>query len=254
MKELKMAKFQVLGTIPTVSVYYALFLSFIAFLVLMSVNPNAGFTSSGLEMSSAVFIFIVGLNSFKESFKFSQANNISRKTFFKGVIMGMIPITLSMSIIDLIINRFYNIFVHCPTNFDMIYGSFRDTGMRYAGSNVVAWTQANDFSTLFGTITWQFAVYSSFFLLGILISLIYYRSNKLLKVLVSVVPVILITLLNIAFRMIPTPIRNGILNFISAAFGWQSRNPYMAVLSFIVLASIFACFGYLLIKKAVAKE
>jgi len=38
------------------------------------------------------------------------------------------------------------------------------------------------------------------------------------------------------------------------AFGWQSRNPYMAVASFTVIGIICAGFIYLLIRKAVAKE
>lgn len=246
MKALKIAKFQWLDTLVAVGIYYTVFLLVIIFLSSVSVNTGTGFTSSGLETSSVIFVFIAGLNSFKDSFKFSQANNVSRKTFFMGVIIGMIPITIGMSIIDLIINRVYNNFVNCPTIFDMVYGTFRDTGMRSAGGNIV-WAQTNDIATLFGITIWQFALYSSFFLLGVLISLIYYRSNKLLKVSVSVAPIILILLL-------PSSFWNGIALFLPAAFGWQSRNPYMAVFSFLILASIFSSFAYLLIRKAVAKE
>lgn len=247
MKALKIAKFQWFDTLTALGVYYAVFLLAMIILTSVSLNSNVSFTLSGVEISSIIFVFIVGLNSFKDSFKFSQANNISRKTFFKGVVIGMIPITICMSIIDLIINRIYNISVQCPTIFDMIYGSFGDTAVQNAGGKAAAWVQANDIPTLLGTMIWQFALYSSFYLLGVLISLIYYRSNKLLKTLVSVTPVILIMLL-------PASFWNTLVNFMHAAFGLQSRNPYMAVSSFIILASLFAGFAYLLIRKAVAKE
>lgn len=254
MKALKIARFQVIDSIGPICIYYAIFLLILTLLVGARVNAGASFTSSGLEIASVIFLFVAGLNSFKGSFKFSQANNITRKTFFKGAILGMLPITLAMSIIDLVINRVYNIFVKSPTNFDMIYGAFRDTGMREMASGAIAWVQSNDIFTLLGTITWQFAVYSMFFLMGLLISLIYYRSNKLLKVIISAIPVVLLMLSNISHGFSTSFSWDKVLGFISAAFGWQSRNPYIAMLSFTIIGVIFAAFIYLLARRAVARE
>ena len=75
--------------------------------------------SSGIEFSSMIFLFVLGLNSFKENFYFTQANNIPRVDYFKSLAITILPIALGMSIIDLIINRVYNIFVACPTMYDM---------------------------------------------------------------------------------------------------------------------------------------
>ena len=205
-------------------------------------------------MTSAIFLFIAGLNSFKNSFKFSQTNNSSRKTFFKGIIISIFPITLAMSIIDVIINRVYNLFVLSPMNYDMIYSSFRDTGMWNTNNTGFVWTQANNVSSLLGTIIWLFAVYSVFFLIGIFISLIYYRSNKLLKVIISVILIMLLMLSYNIYRLLPVSFWIAMGKWISFAFGWQSRNPYMAVASFTVIGIICAGFIYLLIRKAVAKE
>lgn len=254
MKSLKVAKFQVIDGIPSLRIFYAIFLAIIIFIAIANVNSGGNVTSSGLELSSVIFLFIAGLNSFKTSFKFSQANNISRKTFFIGMIMGAFPIAIIMSVIDIIINRVYNIFVPCPTNFDMIYGSFRDTVMWGFNSDVIVWKQANDLFTLLGTTIWQFALYTMVFLIGILISLIYYRSNKLLKVIVSILPFMLIMLSRIIAVLLPISFWTKLGRFIENSFGWYSRNPYMAVLSFSILGIIFAGFIYLLIRKAVIKE
>ncbi|MFZ5987579.1 MAG: hypothetical protein ACOYWZ_10715 [Bacillota bacterium] len=254
MKSLKIAKFQILDTIRPIGIFYGIFLIVIMFLAVSNVRSGGNISSSGIEMASAVFLLIAGLNSFKSNFRFSQANNISRKALFKGLILAVFPIAFAMSVIDLIINRVYNVFVNCPTNFDTIYGSYRDTGMRDWNTGSFVWTQANDIYTLLSTIIWNFAVYSMIFLLGILITLVYYRSNTIMKVIVSIIPTIVITLTYNIFTMLPASFRNSIGSFITGAFGWQSRNPYMAVLSFGVLGVIFTGLIYLLTKKAVVKE
>ena len=76
-------------------------------------------TMSGMELSTVIFIFVCGLNSFKSNFYFAKSNGISRKTFIKGLLISIIPIALVMSIIDIIINRINNIFIKNPTLYDM---------------------------------------------------------------------------------------------------------------------------------------
>jgi hypothetical protein len=248
MKSWKVIKFHIMESVSTICIYYAIFIAVI--IILIFLNADSGkISSSGLEMASVIFLFIAGLNSFKTNFKFSQANQTSRKTFFKGIIIAVFPITFAMSLLDIIINRVYNIFIPSPTNFDMIYGSLRDAGIR--NSSGFAWTQANDFYTLFGTIIWQFVVYSFAFFLGLLITLVYYRSSKPVKVVVSIAPVVLLVLL---LNVLPESFRNTVGVFVSSAFGWQTRNPYMAVFNFGVLGVILTGFIYLLMRRAVARE
>jgi hypothetical protein len=246
MRELKVAKYQIRGTLGPVIVFYAIFISMIALLFGVSFTIGEDTSSSGHESASILFLFIAGLNSFKGNFKLFQANNVSRKTFVRGLIIGVFPIAFGMSLIDLAINRIYNIFEKCPTIFDMMYGSFRQSRAN--------WIQANDIQTLFGTTFWNFALYSIVFILGILISLCYYRSNKTLKVIISVVPAILLGFV-INASQIPVGSTNiSIGKFLASAFGWQSQNPYIAVLSFAVLGTLFSIAIYLLTRKAVLKD
>jgi len=254
-KVLKIAKYQIMDMTPAIIMFYAIFIAVIGGLVALNRASGGNAHSSGLEMATAIFLLISGLNAFKTSFRFSQANQVSRKSFFQGIILAIFPITLAMSVIDLLINRVYNRYVPSPTNFDMIYGTYRDTSLGDLSEiGEAVWTQANDFATLFGTVVWQFAVYSLFFMLGLLISLIYYRCNKIMKVVVSFSPFIFICLLSSIRTVLPSRTWDAIGDFIAGAFGWQSRNPYIAIFTFTVLGVAAAAFIYLLLRKAVVKE
>lgn len=253
MKALQIAKFQSHNTASAVKVYYAIFLTILALIVVLS-NSGVNSHTSGLEFSSAIFLFVAGINSFKNGFKFSQANNVSRKTFFKGLIMGILPITLFMSFFDLVVNRIYNLFILSPTNYDMIYGSYRDTGFWNFDAFHPVWIQANDFPSLIATFIWQFAAYTSIFALGILIFLIYFRSKKYVRFIISAIPIILLMLSQNIYSLLPVSFWNALGSFISQAFGWESRNPYIAVMTFLILGALFAGFSYLLTRRAVVKK
>lgn len=245
MNVLKIAKYQSLEALKPILVFYSIFIVIILFLS----AGNA--TSNGIEFSTAIFVLVAGLNSFKSQFYLAQANNVSRKSFVKGSLLGMLPITFGMSLIDLIINRVLNIFGRCPTFFDMIYGNYRD----FLNSDInVAWTQPNDFKTLFGTLIWQFAVYSVISIFGILISLSYYKSNSLMKVFITVFSIAFLSSSYTINMIIIDTFGINIGQFLTSIFGWQSRNPYVALLSLAVIGTALSMIIYLFTKKAVIKE
>lgn len=249
MKALKVVKFQIVDTLKSILIYYLIILT-IFMIVGVTVNNKGSVSSSGIETATMIFLFVGGLNSFKNNFYFSQANNLSRITFFKGLILSVFPIAFFMSVIDIIVNRIYNIYVTSPMNFDMIYTSLRDTGLRDRFSSSFVWVQNNDLTTLFQTLIWLFTAYCTFFIVGLFITLVYYQSNKLLKIIISVAPPVLIVA---SFNLMPQ-FWQKIGVFISNAFGWESRNPYMGVLSFTVISVILIMFIFLLVRKAVVKR
>ena len=228
-------------------IYYAIFISVCVALVIISRNSNGTVSSSGLEVSSAIFIFIVGLNSFKENFYFMKGNNVSRRDFIYGSALSIIPVALFMSIIDIIINRIYNLFIKCPTNYDMIYTLRR--GEWYSTTD---WVQINSIEILFNTFIFQASVYIVLFSLGLLITIIYYKCNSFMKVIVSVVPVALFILLNVIGTVYPNLI-DKINSFITTIFGWNTRNSYAAIFTFIVFYMILIVASRLLTKKSIIK-
>lgn len=254
MKSLKLAKFHISMMLPSTMIYYMIFITVIIFLAASNTNSNQNFSSSGLEFSTAIFLFVMGLNAFRENFNFSQANNLSRRIFFNGLLLSALPIAFMMSITDLIINRIYNIYVPSPTNFDMIYSTYRDTGMFDMNEMQYVWAQSNSYYTLVSTVIWQFAAYVLFFILGVVITMIYYRSSNPLKIVVSLTPVVLLVLLRNMIGLLPSHWIRSLGAFIPTAFGWDSRNPYMAVITFFLLSIFLAGCFYLLLRRAEAKE
>ena len=107
MKSLKIARMNIEGIMKATIIYYSIFICIIIALIAIS---SGIITISGVEISTAIFLFVCGLNSFKSNFYFAKSNGISRKTFIKGLLISSVPIALVMSIIDIIINRVNNIF------------------------------------------------------------------------------------------------------------------------------------------------
>lgn len=254
MKSLKLAKFHIRMMLPSTMIYYMFFIMAITFLAATNSNSGQNFSSSGLEFSTVIFLFVMGLNAFKENFNFAQANNLSRKTFWGGLVLAILPIAFLMSTIDLVLNRIYNVFVPSPTNYDMFYSSYRDTGVFDWNTMQYVWEQSNSLSTLFSTVLWQFAAYVFFTLLGIVITMIYFRSNNLLKIIVSLTPVAFIILLRSFIGFLPGTWVRSMATFLPAAFGWESRNPYMAVLTFLLISVFLSGCFYLLLRRAEARE
>ncbi len=136
-------------------IYYSILIGFLLLILIEKfTSRNSNVQSSGIEMSTAIFIFIMALNSFKSPFYFSQGNNISRNSFIIGTIKAGIIMAAALSLIDVIINRIYNIFIICPTNFDMIY-----TKAIYSIDTGWEPILTHSIFNSFGTYIWTFAVY-----------------------------------------------------------------------------------------------
>lgn len=197
MKIKSIVKYNIGSLKKSILIYYCVFIAICALSTIFAYKFNGTISSSGIELSSAIFIFVVGLNVFKENFYFIKANNLSRKSYFYGTVLSMVPISIGMSFIDLILNRIYNIFVNCPTNYDMIYTDYVNI-WNYANNG---WVQSNSLETLFNTFLFQVSVYLMVFLLGFVITMLYYKCNKLMKTVISIIPILLIIVFNVIFNM-----------------------------------------------------
>ena len=248
MKSLKVAKMNMEGITKSAIIYYCIFIFII--ITMTVINTVGNVTMSGIEVSTVIFLFVCGLNSFKSNFYFAKSNGISRKTFIKGLLISSIPIALVMSIIDIIINRINNIFIKNPTLYDVSYGNLLgDVGRVYEGS----WVQSNSLATIFNTILFQFSLCLLAYVVGIVINMIYYRSNKYVKVLVSVIPVAFIMFSgNFSIRNSGLTIR--VKEFFDYIFGFNPVNVFACVSTFLVLTVVLWGIAFLLIRKAVIKE
>lgn len=240
-KSLKIAKMNVIDILKATGVFYCILLITLA--ALFAINANG--SVSGLEVASIIFIFVCGLNSFKENFYFSQGNNISRKSFIGGVILSAFPIAIIMAIIDLLINRVMNLFIPSPSLYDMGYTALKNFDN---GALHTEWIQSNGFTTVINTILLSFVLYCFAYILGIVINLIYYRCNTLMKIAVSVIGGgILITWLS-------SDLNYGLFKVLERVLGIKTQNVYLAILSCILMFIVLSGCIYRLIKTAEIKE
>ncbi|MBU3128787.1 hypothetical protein LGL55_17735 [Clostridium tagluense] len=240
MRIFKLAKYNIKSSLKSIIIYYFIFIGTITGIEIM-IDPTTSGNTWGLEFSSIIFLFVIGLNFFRENFHFTQANNITRGEHFKAAGIAILAIGLAMSIIDVIINRVYNIFTQSPTMYDKIYTE----------KPTFVWIQqSNSIGTLFGTVTFLFAFYITAFAIGLLITMIYYRCNKIMKILVSLSPIAIygIIICNNYY------LGDKVNYFISDLLGIKIGNFYMAVMTFICLFIIIMFFVYLLVRKAVVKK
>lgn len=252
MKSLKVAKYNISNVKKSMIIYYCIFISVCIGLVTLNNFQDEMVSSSGLELSTVIFLFVAGLNIFKESFYFTQSNNISRKTYFKGMILSIFPITVIAAVMDVIINRVYNLFMKCPSNYDMMFTSLSDMDMVSSIASS-GWVQSNDIMTLLNTFLLQFVVCTLVFAIGLAVSIIYYRCNKLMKVVVSIAPIVSIMLLNIlVYTFMEEFSKIGV--FIANILGLNTQNPYAAMVTLTVVFIAVIGIVYLLVKKAVVKE
>lgn len=234
-KSLKIAKINTNDMIKPIIIFYCIVVASLI-LNLALVNSNIHLMTKGLELATAIFLFVCGLNSFKENFYFAQGNNISRKSFAKGVIGSIFPIAIVMSIIDIVINRVVNIFTEMPTIYDMICGSYASIDLL---NNSTAWVQDNSILVIFNSVLICFLLYCLAYVLGLAISMLYFRCNTIMKILVSVIGIMILNLFSFVFD---TPI-----------FETQFGNFYIGLLSDIGIFIFLVGIIFLLVKNAEVK-
>ncbi len=194
-------------------------------------NMSVHLKSSGLGNASFIFIFIMGLNSFKSSYHFFQAFNISRKAFYWGNAMALTGLALVMSLIDIVISRVLSWF--------MVYQGTYET--LYQSTNA-----ALDF-------LWSFSLLLAAACAGWLITLLYYRSNKTLKLLISLSPVVIVLIVHQFDQLLNGDLVGMLLSFFTWLYG-TAEQPWNSLLFFGFTAIALYAVSFLLVRKAPIKE
>lgn len=219
---LKLAQYQLSQYKIAMLIYYPILILFAAF----SDVPGSGNATA----SSVITIFVLGLNSFKSSFKFSQANNITRRTFFFGTIISLLALASFMALADAILDKFFK---HVSLD---LYGQI--------------------YPPSFGTqVLWSALLLGLLASLGWLITTLYYRVNAKGKILVSLSPILIYWLLSLVENLTDGRFGDVTGRFVLWALGAGGAvlNPFAAILSFFVMSLILWFFNYLLIYRAPVK-
>jgi hypothetical protein len=229
--------------------YGIIILIYILFVSTVVITHGDG-TIGGMEMSSVIFIFVLGLNSFKSSFHFGLANGVSRRTQFVSFAAAAATLGAFMAVIDIIIENVISV-IFSPSP---LYLSFY--GARYSTLFTNGLTFINHIQILFEQFLWSTFLYAMLAMLGFCITLIYYRSNLIVKYVVSTLPfLILLVLVPYVDKATNGAFIQWVGNFIARSMGFgQSINPYIALFSFLIGFGFFALCSYLLMRRAVIRQ
>lgn len=233
-RAIKVAKWQLQDAAKAIAVFYGVVigvLTLISLINLLYYGGSQGSSSSGLDFNETVFCFIFGLAYFVTTFTFTQANNVSRRSLF---IAGLISFTGVAATLAITSNLLSTILQHLVPYKSLITQLYRD-------------------QSLLISVVWNFGLNTFAIFLGWLITMIYFRCNRLQKMLVSFSPALMI--FGLIYLNSRTDGRAGaaILRFIGNAMGFAdflNPNPLVAAGSFLVGAAICAALSFLLIRRA----
>lgn len=217
------ARYQISYFITALLIYYATIV-----VLAMTMNmPGSGNSTS----ASLVMILVLGLNWFKPSYKFAQANNLTRKTFYFATLGAILVYGLFMATVDTVLN---GLFSHVNVDmYSQIYEPALATQLLWGSSLLI----------LMGSIGWM-------------ITMIYYRSDTKTKILISVFPILLPWIINFISNMLERSTQERIIAFFAKAFGVTggAPNPYPVVVSFWVMILFVCGVNYLLMRKMPVKD
>ncbi len=203
-------------------------------------NINLDMRFGGIDASSMIFLFVVGLNAYKSTFHMFCSNGISRKTLFVSFAAAAAILCAGVALIDTFNSLILSQLIEYQPAWTLAFEA------RYASS---------------GTLMYAEGFLNMFFknlaciMLGYFITTAFYRMNKPLKLAVSIgVPVFFFILLPI----IDAQLFSGeIFRFFAsvAAFcsGRLSGSPYVAMGMDLAFAAVSGLIAYLLSRRATVK-
>lgn len=243
MKSLKIVRMNMEEMIKPTVIFYTIIISIIIIVTILRQSPAVRIGVPEIDKITTIFLFVCGLNSFKSNFYFAKGNNVSRNNFITGIIFSAFPIAFITSILDLIINRITNLFTAMPSSYDF-YFDF-SLGMN--------WTQSNTLEVLFYTFFIHFLVGIAFYLAGVVIRMIYFKSNKAMKIILSVMPVAIIFGYS-KLWYINEVTAQKLEHFLLSSLGLSPSNKYCTIVTFMVISIVLSIVSLLLIRKVTIKE
>lgn len=249
MRALIVAKFQIRRNLFSVLAFYLIYICVICLLAIMR-DVLEGSTS-GMDIASAVFLLVTGLCCFKESFYFFQSCGVSRRAFYWGTLLAGLPFGFGMALINSVLNGIYNLFIPHTLFHDMLFsnGGLRNALDESHSGTLV--TPSWDIVSFLRTFVWMFTLFCCLYFLGMMISLIFYRSNKILKVIIGAgVWLLIIVLLPLCVYWFPVPMQ-AVGRFLAEVF---FTNDLVSTFGLTVLSALFAGSAYLLLRHAVVKR
>lgn len=210
-----------------------------------NVNGIEKGTFGGMDMATAIFLFICGLCSFKENFLMLSQNGVSRKTIFKGRVMVTITIAVAMALIDNVIywifraiSSTYTSNIECTSLFVQIYPERVH--------------KVSSFLLHAENLLFDIVIYLGAFFIGYFITIMFYRLSKAGKAIAGAgVPVFFIVVLPI----IDSTLTGGRICKLLQSLVILTMGTFgKFIISFIVISAAFAALSWALMRKAPVRQ
>lgn len=244
MKIKSAVKYQIVELRYGLIIVYAIIYALLIFQIIINESMN-NISVSSTEFSTCGFLLIWGALTMRVQFSFFLQNGVSRNTQFVSNVANSAILSVGMSLVaslNVLILRLIG--GQSGFAFQKMYSAFYPDGYTVR--------------TFFEGLLWLVCAHLFCAMLGFFFSTLYYRMNKITKIIVSAgVPALLLLGLplfdiNVTHGVIIQSIGKAFL-FIMGFFNGNC-NPYYAVVSFTVLAMIFAGLSYLLLRRAIIRK
>lgn len=214
-------------------------------LILSSHDGAVQGSSKGNEMATVIFLFVVGLCTFKETFLLSLQNGVSRKTLFTAKLLTMLSVAVIMSLIDKV---YYLIFTASmsATNDHFTVATFYE-GL-YPSSTADTGALQLHVESFFFEILLALAAMAA----GYFITIMFYRLNRTGKVIVGAgVPVLFLMVIPwVDQYFLGGTITLALVKLILTAVNTPSHMAVTCLLAIVV----FNALAFTLMRKAVVKQ
>lgn len=249
-------RYQLADQSKSIFAYYIILLGIFLLLFLsmtVTISTDDGSIVSGqfggMEMATVIFVFIAGLNSFKENFAMLLQHGISRKTLFVGRILTALSVALVMATID-------QVLLLCFRALTMISSDFLSCSSLYEQIYLGEVTGMGSLTNHIASYLFNIFLYLGFMAAGYLITLVFYRLNKAGKVAVGAgVPVSVFIVLPIFdYSVTGGKISAAIFKFIDFAFGISTHQPVNAMITCTIAFILFSGLSWLLVRRVDVKE
>lgn len=231
----KVAKWQLQDVAKAIAIFYGVMIG--VFLLITLLNTFSGSEQGkigGLDFNETIFCFAFAIGSFANAFKFTQANNIPRRSLFGAWLISFTGVAVILAITSNIVGK---ILPHL-----LIYEGMLDQLYRIRPLAPPLMTR----------LLWNASLNAFAIFLGLLITMIYYRCNRLQKMLVSFTPAVLILVLTYLNGRTAGRAGAALIRFIGNALGFGdflNPNPLIAAGTFALSAVVCATFCFLLLRR-----
>ncbi|MDD5936812.1 MAG: hypothetical protein PUC65_14815 [Clostridiales bacterium] len=182
MKLKKTVKFSLSTYKKPLFIYYSIIIGcLLVGLLAMNLNTDHTVKIGGLELTTIIFVFVMGLTSFRSELYLYLQNGISRKTACISYFITAVVVTLFMAFVESMCYTIIGKNSTFQSAFLQVYTEMSNRNFLY----IVA-----------TSFLWNFFVYFAASIVGYCIAALYYRMNRVLKLSVSIgVPVTFLIIL-----------------------------------------------------------